>query len=70
LHALDFAPQQEAHRPGRLVVEQQRKIPGDQHDRFVASVMRGRNQMPPWGDLLTPDEVEALWAYVIAGETK
>jgi mono/diheme cytochrome c family protein len=47
-----------------------RKISGDQHDRFVASVLRGRNQMPPWGDLLTADEVEALWAYVIAGETK
>jgi hypothetical protein len=26
--------------------------------------------MPPWGDLLKPDDVEALWAYVVAGETK
>jgi mono/diheme cytochrome c family protein len=31
-------------------------------------VTRGKNQMPPWGDLLKPQEVEALWAYVVAGE--
>jgi mono/diheme cytochrome c family protein len=45
-----------------------RKFPHDAHDRFVASVTRGKNQMPPWGDLLKADEVEALWAYVVAGE--
>ena len=28
----------------------------------------GKNQMPPWGGLLKPEEIEALWAYVIAGE--
>jgi hypothetical protein len=33
-------------------------------------VTRGKNQMPPWGDLLTSDEVEALWAYVVAGEAE
>lgn len=45
-----------------------RKFPRDQHDRFVAAVTRGKNQMPPWGDLLKPDDIEALWAYVMAGE--
>jgi len=45
-----------------------RNFPVDQHDRFVASVTRGKNQMPPWGDMLKPDDIEALWAYVIAGE--
>ena len=45
-----------------------RKFPHDAHDRFVSSVTRGKNQMPPWGDLLKPEEVEALWAYVVAGE--
>jgi len=30
-------------------------------------VTRGKNQMPPWGGLLKPEEVEALWAYVVAG---
>ena len=45
-----------------------RKFPRDRHDRFVSSVTRGKNQMPPWGDLIKPDEIEALWAYVVAGE--
>jgi mono/diheme cytochrome c family protein len=45
-----------------------RAFPHDQHERFVASVTRGKNNMPPWGDLLKPAEIEALWAYVVAGE--
>ena len=45
-----------------------RNFPQDQHDRFVASVTRGKNQMPPWGDMLKPEDIEALWAYVMAGE--
>jgi mono/diheme cytochrome c family protein len=45
-----------------------RKFPHDQHERFVSSVTHGKNQMPPWGDLLKPDDIEALWAYVTAGE--
>src|SRR5882724_10411834 len=45
-----------------------RKFPRDQHDRFVNSVTHGKNQMPPWGDLLKPDDIEALWAYVMEGE--
>jgi mono/diheme cytochrome c family protein len=45
-----------------------RKFPHDEKTRFVASVTRGKNQMPPWGDLLTPEEITALWAYVTSGE--
>jgi alcohol dehydrogenase (cytochrome c) len=45
-----------------------RKFPRAERERFINSVTRGKNQMPPWGDLLKPEEVEALWAYVIAGE--
>lgn len=45
-----------------------RKFPPDQHDRFVNSVTRGKNQMPPWGDFFKPEQIEALWAYVVAGE--
>jgi len=26
--------------------------------------------MPPWDAVLTPDHIEALWAYVAAGEGK
>ena len=47
-----------------------RKFPPDQHERFVSSVTRGKNQMPPWGDLLNDEEIESLWAYVMAGESK
>jgi mono/diheme cytochrome c family protein len=45
-----------------------RKFPSNQHDRFVNSVTRGKNQMPPWGDFFKPEQIEALWAYVVAGE--
>ena len=29
---------------------------------------RSANQMPPWGDFFKPDQLDALWAYVSAGE--
>jgi mono/diheme cytochrome c family protein len=45
-----------------------RKFPPGEKTRFVNSVMRGKNQMPPWSDLLQPPDIEALWAYVRAGE--
>ena len=43
------------------------KFPRGERERFINSVTRGKNQMPPWGDLLKPEEVEALWAYVVTG---
>lgn len=45
-----------------------RKFPHDQKSRFVNSVTKGKNTMPPWGDLFTPEELDALWAYVMTGE--
>jgi mono/diheme cytochrome c family protein len=45
-----------------------RKFPPDQRERFLRSVTRGKNQMPPWGDALSPDQLDALWDYVVAGE--
>ena len=45
-----------------------RAFPRDQKDRFVVLVVKGRNNMPPLGDLLKPDDLDALWAYVVAGE--
>ncbi len=45
-----------------------RTFPHDQRERFINSVTRGKNQMPPWGGLLKPDEIDALWAYVVTGE--
>ena len=44
-----------------------RKFPRDQRERFLTSVSKGKNSMPPWGDLLKQDEIEALWAYVTTG---
>jgi len=41
-----------------------RKCRRDQRERFITSVSKGKNAMPPWGDLLKPDEIEALWAYM------
>ena len=40
------------------------KFPRDQADRFYHSVTKGKNKMPPWGDLLKPFEIDQLWAYV------
>ena len=45
-----------------------RKFPPDQRSRFINSVTNGKNQMPPWRGQLKPEEIEALWAYVVAGE--
>ena len=45
-----------------------RKFPKDDHERFVNSVSRGKPpKMPPWGDVLSASDVEALWAYVRTG---
>ena len=45
-----------------------RKFPPGEKARFVTSVVKGKNQMPPYGNLFKPEEIEALWAYVMAGE--
>ena len=43
-------------------------IPKDDRQRFVQSVTNGKNNMPPWGDVLKPDDIAALWAYFSRGE--
>ena len=41
-----------------------RKFPDDR-ERFFATVKSGKNnRMPPWGDILSDDQIVALWAYV------
>jgi mono/diheme cytochrome c family protein len=45
-------------------------FPRDNRARFVDSVTHGVRAMPPWGDLLKPDDIAALWAYLVAGEPK
>ncbi len=43
-----------------------RTFPLDQKARFVQSVLKGKGAMPAWEGAVTPEEVEALWAYVSA----
>ena len=47
-----------------------RTFPPDQKSRFLNSVTNGKSSMPPWGGLFSAEEIEALWAYVMAGEKK
>ena len=42
-----------------------RKWPVENKKGFVSSVMKGKGDMPAWGDILFPEEVDALWVYVI-----
>jgi mono/diheme cytochrome c family protein len=43
-------------------------FPADQGARFRNSVAKGKNSMPPWESMLKPEDIDALWAYVVAGE--
>ena len=45
-----------------------RKFPRGERERFILSVSRGKNQMPPWGGMLKSEDIEALWAYVVSAE--
>ena len=45
-----------------------RQFPHDDKARFVNSVTNGKNgRMPPWGDVLKTEDIDALWAYVLTG---
>jgi len=45
-----------------------RQFPHDQKSRFVHSVTNGKNgRMPSWGDVLSRDDIDVLWAYVMTG---
>jgi mono/diheme cytochrome c family protein len=45
-----------------------RQFPHDDEARFVRSVTEGKNgRMPQWGDLLKPEEIDQIWAYVKTG---
>jgi mono/diheme cytochrome c family protein len=41
-----------------------RRFPDDR-ERFFTTVKLGKNgRMPPWGDLLSDDQIACLWAYI------
>lgn len=49
--------------PG-TVVPDLRRFSGDKA-LFITTVKNGRNnRMPPWGDLLSDDQIAGLWAYI------
>jgi mono/diheme cytochrome c family protein len=47
-----------------------RKFPREDRARFIDTVTYGKRGMPPWDDVLKPEDIEALWAYVLAGEPR
>ena len=56
------------HGPGMLnagtITPDLRRFPDDK-ERFFTTVKLGKNgKMPPWGDLLSDDEIASLWAYI------
>lgn len=45
-----------------------RQFPHNDKARFLRSVTEGKNgRMPQWGDMLKPQEIEEIWAYVMTG---
>ena len=40
-----------------------RTFPKDEKDRFMASVMNGKRQMPAWGGILKPEAIQSIWLY-------
>ncbi len=45
-----------------------RTFPEGQRDRFMNSVTKGKNNMPPHGDVLSQDEIGDLYAYVMGSK--
>ena len=44
-----------------------RQFPRHAKERFLTAVLYGKNnRMPPWGEVLSRDDIDALWAYVLA----
>jgi mono/diheme cytochrome c family protein len=42
-----------------------RQFPEDDKPRFETSIIKGKRNMPPWGDKLSSAEIDDLWAYVL-----
>jgi mono/diheme cytochrome c family protein len=40
------------------------KLRPDERERFDRAVNDGKGQMPPWGGVLSPEEIDQLWAYI------
>jgi mono/diheme cytochrome c family protein len=70
LYAINCAPCHGARLANPEWATDLRTFPRDERARFIDSVTHGKGGMPPWGDVLKPEEIQALWAYVVGGESK
>ena len=43
-----------------------RRLKADERPRFENSVRNGKNQMPPWKDVLSDEQIDQLWHYIRA----
>lgn len=43
-----------------------RRLRADERPRFENSVRNGKNQMPPWKDILSDQDIDHLWHYIRA----
>jgi mono/diheme cytochrome c family protein len=41
-----------------------RRLTAGDRARFDNSVRNGKNQMPPWKDVLTSEEIDQVWSYI------
>ncbi len=41
-----------------------RRLKPTDYDRFINSVLNGKNTMPPWRGVLDPEQIDAIWAYI------
>ena len=43
-----------------------RRLTANDRAKFTTTVRDGKNQMPPWKDVLSDAEIDQLWAYIRA----
>ena len=41
-----------------------RKLSADERPRFDKAMSDGKGQMPSWEGVLTPEEIDQVWAYI------
>jgi cytochrome c oxidase subunit 2 len=41
-----------------------KQLKPSEKDRFIRSVLAGKNQMPPWKGVLSGADLDALWLYI------
>jgi cytochrome c55X len=43
-----------------------RRLSAKDHTRFDSTVRNGKNQMPPWKGVLSDEEIDQIWSYILA----